>query len=90
LERIWLTATRLGLGFHPTASLPVFMAHDRTGGKQLTPRHRKLASQMSERFYRLFPEEAGRTLQMAFRIGYGPHPAVRSLRRPESGVVDSR
>jgi hypothetical protein len=88
LERLWLTATRLGLCFHPTASLPVFLAHARTGGRQLLPGHRQLAEAMSERFYRLFPTLAGRTIQMAFRIGYGPKPPVRSLRRPLTAVLD--
>ena len=82
LERIWLTATRLGLLFHPTASLPIFLAHSRTGGGQLAPQHRALAATMTERFYRMFPNVADRTIQMAFRIGYGKLPRIRSLRRP--------
>ena len=88
LERLWLTATQLGLCFHPTASLPVFLAHARAGGHQLLPGHRQLAEGMSERFYRLFPSLAGRTIQMAFRIGYGPKPPVRTLRRPLTAVLD--
>lgn len=88
LERLWLTATRLGICFHPTASLPVFLAHARTGGGQLLPEHRQTAEAMSERFYRLFPSLAGRTIQMAFRIGYGPEPPARTLRRPLNGVLD--
>jgi nitroreductase len=88
LERMWLTATRLGLCFHPTASLPVFLAHARTGGKQLLPKHAKAADQMAERFDRLFPDVRGRTVQIAFRIGYGPAPPVRSLRRAAESVLD--
>jgi hypothetical protein len=87
LERLWLTATHNRLCFHPTASLPVFLAHERTGCRQLTARHRKLAFQMGEGFYRIFPELEGRAVQMAFRIGYGPPPAVRSLRRQLSSIL---
>jgi Nitroreductase family len=88
LERLWLSATRLGLCFHPTASLPVFLAHARTSSQQLLPRHRELAADMSKRFCRLFPTLDGQTAQMAFRVGYGPRPPIRSLRRPWKSVVE--
>ena len=88
LERIWLTAAHLGLCFHPVASLPVFLAHMREGGRRLLPRHQRLARQMRERFYKLFPAMSGRTIQMAFRIGYGPRPPVRSLRRAANTVLN--
>ena len=88
MERIWLTATRLGLGFHPTASLPVFLAHARTGGRGLLPYHQRLTADMSERFYQAFPEVTGRAVQMAFRIGYvSEAPLVRSLRRKVEDVL---
>jgi hypothetical protein len=88
LERLWLTATKNELRFHPTASLPVFLAHARTGGTQLSSRHRAMAQEMSERFFRLFQSVEGRVVQMAFRVGYGELPPVRSLRRASSSVVD--
>ena len=87
LERMWLTATRLGLCLHPMASLPVFLAHAFAGGLRLTSRHRQFAANMSERFYRLFPDVTGRTVQMSFRIGYGPTPPARSLRRNVDDVL---
>ena len=87
LERLWLTATRLGLCFHPTASLPVFLAYARAGSPQLMPRHRKLVADISKRFDRLFPVLTDRTVQMAFRVGYGPRPPVRSLRRKIDDVL---
>ncbi len=89
LERMWLTATSLGLCFHPAAGLPVMLAHHREGGRQLTERHARLASTLWKEFYRLCPEASGRTLQMAFRVGYGPPAPARSLRRPLSDVVDA-
>jgi hypothetical protein len=88
LERLWLTATKLGLAFHPMAGLAVFLAHARTGGHQLLPKHRRLVASMSDRFYRLFPSLDGETIQIAFRIGHGPQPPVRTVRRPLSAVLD--
>lgn len=86
-ERLWLTATRLGLCFHPTASLPVFLTHARIGCRYLSPRHQRLVAHISDAFCRFFPETTGRTVQMAFRIGYGTLPPVRSLRRPLQAVA---
>jgi hypothetical protein len=88
LERLWLSVTKHDLRFHPTASLPVFLVHARTGGKQLSNRHRAMTEGMSERFFRLFPSVEGRVVQMAFRLGYGELPPVRSLRRPSENVVE--
>ena len=86
-ERIWLTAASLGLHVHPTASLPVFLAHARSGGDQLLPHHKRRAAAMLTSFQRLFPELNGRAVQMAFRLGYGAVPQVRSLRRSLQCVV---
>lgn len=88
LERLWLTATQLDLRFHPTASLAVFLAHARSGGRQLSTRHQRVAMEMSDRFYRLFPAVEGRVVQMAFRLGYGELPPVRSIRRRLESVVE--
>lgn len=88
LERIWLTASRFGLAFHPTASLPVVLAHARSGSKQLISHHQRLAERMTDRFCQMFPEVAERTVQIAFRVGYGPVPKVRSRRRPMKATVE--
>jgi hypothetical protein len=87
LERLWLTATRMGLCFHPTASLPVFLTHARLGCELMSLRHQKLARQIEVEFVRLFPEAADRVMQMAFRIGYGPKPQFPSPRRPLDNVL---
>jgi nitroreductase len=88
VERIWLSATRLGLGFHPTASLPVFLAYARTGAHRQLPRHEQVIADMAERFQRMYPDLADRTVQMAFRIGYVREmPAARSLRRKVEDVL---
>jgi hypothetical protein len=87
-ERMWLTATQLGLCFHPTASLPVFVAHAREGCSQLLPKHAEATCQMSVRFSGLYPDLGNRVVQMAFRIGYGPRARVRSLRRPVEAAIE--
>lgn len=90
LERVWLAATSKGLCFHPTASLSVFLAHGRREGSNLPEKQSRLVVQMCERFERLYPELNGRTVSIAFRIGYGPTPQMRSLRRDLGAVTAYR
>jgi hypothetical protein len=88
LERIWLAAQSEKLVFHPTASLPVFLAHaNRTAGEALLAKHRRVVSEMSRAFSVLFPHLADRTIQMVFRVGEGAPATVRSLRRPLEDVL---
>jgi hypothetical protein len=88
LERIWLSAVRTGLAFHPTASLSVMLEHSRAKKTQLPEYHQRMAANMYQRFRQLFPELASRTLQMAFRLGVGPVPGARTLRLPLQTTID--
>lgn len=89
MERLWLTATSLGLAFHPTAALGVFLRYaPEEHQHRLLPRHAQLARDMRNEFSEAFPQLSERTLQMAFRIGYGERPKVRSLRRPVESLVE--
>lgn len=90
LERLWLATTRAGLGFHPTASLPVFLAYGaHPGSPLLPPRLQKRARDVSQRFFRIYPHLTHRTVQMAFRVGHAPAPLTRSLRRNVTDVIYS-
>lgn len=87
-QRLWLTATAEGLGLHPTASLPVLLAHDQRRGEHALPAPaRRRIALAGEDFRRGFPALRDRTLQMAFRIGFGPAGPVRSLRRNASELL---
>lgn len=89
LLRVWLEATRQGLAFHPTASLPVFAAYaERTDGSRLNPRHQRSVEWMRDRLHATAPGVRGRTLQMAFRVGQGAPPAVRTRRRDTEQVLE--
>ena len=82
LERIWTAAAVAGLGFHPTASLPVFLAYaQRTDGRKLPSPHRELAGELSQQFRKRLPLLAGRTVHMVFRVGESESVPARSLRR---------
>lgn len=90
LERIWTASAAAELGFHPTASLPVFLAYaQRTDGRKLPAPHRELAAEMSRVFYKRLPRLAGRAIQMVFRVGLAEDLPPRSLRREVHGTIDS-
>jgi len=87
-QRLWLAATAAGLQLQPLGSLPIFLAHlDQLGGEKLTKSQQSRAKKVEHRFLELVPELKGRTLLMAFRIGYGKPPRYRSLRRKLEDVL---
>lgn len=89
LERIWTATTAAGLGFHPTASLPVFLAYaQRTDGRKLPSQHRELAAEMLRRFRKRLPRLADRPIQMVFRVGVAGNAPPRSLRLKVGHATD--
>ncbi len=89
LERIWIAAAATGLGFHPTASLPVFMAYaQRTDGGKLPVEYREVAAEMSRGFCNQMPCLGNRAIQMLFRVGMAESSPPRSLRREVRKAVD--
>jgi len=100
-QRLWLTATELGLALHPLGSLPIFVGHhELLVGRALDPaaiqnpkskiqnrHHARLAANVSHAFRELLPEVATQTLVMAFRIGSPKRDCTRSLRREVNEVL---
>jgi len=81
-ERLWLTATHLGVALHPLGSLPIFIAHEEVlDGVKLTPPHRQLARRLAGSLRQWEPGLNGRVLMMVARLGYAPACRVRSLRK---------
>lgn len=88
MQRVWLEATRLGLGFQPVGVV-LYMGQmlDAPAGAVFTPRERAvLAAQQAERAT-LFPESRGRVAAMLFRLARAPRPGARSLRRPLAEIL---
>jgi len=90
LQRMWLTATTLGLCIQPEMTPVIFSRYVRENRPftQVETVHRRasrLAAQMDEW---LGEEGARRTVFMG-RLGYGPEPWSRSLRKPLSSLLSS-
>jgi nitroreductase len=80
LQRIWLTATALGLSFQPMAGLLYLLAYRDAPG-QIAPRHLTLLRRAEEMLTDVLPLGSGRAPIMLFRIGHAPSPSATSLRR---------
>ncbi len=89
IERLWLAAEAEGLAMQPLGSLPIFLAHvEILGGRRLSDRHAARVRRLSEELRGLVPSLAGRTLLLAFRVGWSSAPSIRSLRRPLEEVLE--
>lgn len=81
LQRTWLTATKLGLAFHPLGSLPIVLSQRTRGAAgDWPPRSRQRFEGLARRFEALFPHAAGQGLVVFFRLGEATAGSVRSLR----------
>jgi nitroreductase len=82
LQRVWLTATSLGLSFQPMTGITFLVNRLRlAGGEGLCDKHREIVYKAEERLKKVFPLKDSKAMVMLFRLGYGP-PPVMSLRRP--------
>jgi nitroreductase len=82
LERIWLTATSLGLSLQPMAGMLYLVASLRSNeGAPLTRSGRSLVERAEGLFKRVLPLDDRKAAIMLFRVGYGPPPSATSLRR---------
>jgi hypothetical protein len=85
VQRVWLTATKLGLQMQPETTPLVFAAYVRAGrpfsrapnAARSWERARKVAARLA----RLTGDEALRRAVFMARIGHGPFAAARSTRK---------
>lgn len=87
MERVWLKAASLDLGFHPMAALPFLLARITRGdGSGLHASTRRELSELLPIYQSLFRLEAGRVDVILFRLQHGIPKAARSARRPLEDV----
>jgi hypothetical protein len=82
MQRVWLTATILGLAFHPMTALPYLLARlTRGAGEGLTVEEQRQLTELAEVYRFLLPIPDDHAEIMLFRLAKGEAPTVRSLRR---------
>ena len=81
MQRLWLTATRLGLSVQPVTAL-IFAAHRVFGGGEnvFSVTHTQMIKDHYNEFARAFGVSGG-AIAMHFRIGRSEPPSARSSRR---------
>ncbi len=89
LERVWLTATRLGLHIQPTAALLYLAQRAREGeGSFFSKTHQELILKAESSIKTIFDVPQGKVPVMLMRIGKGDAPTVRSYKRPPHLLSD--
>jgi len=88
VERVWLTATSLGLSMQPwSAMIYLFARLERGGASAFEPRMKEGLLRLRERFRHLFEVPSGDAEVLLFRLFVGPEPAAKALRRDVSDIL---
>jgi hypothetical protein len=88
LQRVWLTATSLGLAMQPMSAIVYLWRRlEHGGGVGLDAGEVAVLSQLRERFNKLFDVGSDRAEIMLFRLAIAEPPTARALRRPVDEVL---
>ncbi len=85
LEALWLTATKLGLTWHPMTSLLYMLQPEFK--VEFTPHETSVLHELRQRLAHLFSIPANETPLLLFRLSQGQQQGLRSLRRPLNQVL---
>ncbi len=79
-EKVWLTATRLGISVHPCTGVLYFMENIRAGNIAVfSEKHRHIIKEAYGDIVKMFDAE-GKTIPMLFRLGFAGTASARSMR----------
>lgn len=88
MQRFWLTATHLGLMLQPEVTPLVFTRYAREGVTfSVKPSAQQMAKRLDQRFVGVVGEHAATHAVFMGRVGSGPQPNARSLRRPLQSLM---
>jgi hypothetical protein len=88
VQRIWLSATRLGLAFQPMSVAPyLFSRLSRGAGEGFSPAEIETLAELRRRFAAVFEPKEGWAEALLFRLTHAPAPSARALRRPVSAIL---
>lgn len=82
-QRIWLTATSLGLSLHPMTGVIFLLQRLRMTNKEgLSVSHQSILKNSEEKLKQIFPINNSKSMVIAFRLGYAEPPSDKALRLP--------
>ncbi len=89
MQRLWLAATAEEIRFQPMTVATLFIRRLlRHGPGAFDPRQRRWLEEAWRLLRDLFPVDEQSAMVLLFRVGYGPPPRARSLRRPVESFVE--
>jgi hypothetical protein len=86
MQRVWLEATALKLGFQPMTALLYLFMRCEAGGDGLNAGERDTLALLRAPYLELLPVESGQSELMLFRISLAEPPSVRARRRPIEAI----
>lgn len=88
MQRVWLTATSLGLRMQPMSALLYLVTRiEAEGDAAFEPRVRSMLGELCGRLREVFPRREGFVDGMLFRLAHAGPPSGRALRRPIDDVL---
>lgn len=87
VQRVWLTAAALGLGFQPLAALPYLFMRAEAGGTGLSTSETRGLLDLRAPYLALTSLPEGHADVLLFRLARVNAPSVRALRRPVDDVL---
>jgi hypothetical protein len=89
LQRVWLTATKHGIAFHPMTGVTFLIQRLYIdGGAGFSKAHKKLLEKAWGYLQSVFPVDKSKGMIMLFRVGYAPMLLARAPRRTVKQVFD--
>lgn len=87
MQRLWLAATRLGIGVQPMSALGYLCMRVSAGDGPWTDAQRRSLADLETRYRAIVPLSEGRSEVLLFRFVMAEPPGTRSLRRPVEAVL---
>jgi nitroreductase len=82
-ERLWLTATKIGISIQPVTALPYLMQRVRDRETEsLSSAHVQMIADANNSLDRAFDIQPSEHIAMLFRLGYAKQPSARSAKMP--------
>lgn len=88
LQKVWLTATKLGLSLQPITAIPYLAKQVSAGNKKLfSKKHVQMITNAHQKLCELF-EVDNKNLAMIFRVGFGSDPSAFCSRKEPKILIE--
>lgn len=83
MERLWLKATQMGLGFHILTGIPFLWQRISAGQTEgFSDKHINLVKDAYQKIKLIYKINENKIPTMIFRVGYGDQPSAKSSKKP--------